>query len=267
MNDKHSAPGRLILMPNTLDLGCVPDGQPQPDVRDVVPLGVLQQAAGLQHWVAENAKTTRAFLKRVDAVVPLAQPLQQVQIEVLPRPPKGGSRAGVPDAEWNRLLAPALQGHDLGLISEAGLPAVADPGAGLVAAAHRRGVPVLALSGPSSLMLALAGSGLHGQSFAFHGYLPTDAAERLQKIRQLENASRQMQQTQMAIETPYRNAALLQALTQGLQPSTRLCVAFGVTLAEGRTLTRTVSDWQRGGQALLQSLPMGLPAVFAWLAD
>lgn len=260
---ERAAKGRLLLIPNTLDLGSVPEGQPLPDLQAVLPLGALQAAARLRHWVAENAKTTRAFLKRVDGVVPLGTPLQQQQIEVLPRPPKGGgSPAALPAAAWDALLAPALQGHDIGLISEAGLPGVADPGAGLVLAAHRAGIPVLPISGPSSLVLALAGSGLNGQSFAFVGYLPTDTAARAQRVRELEQVSRKQRQTQLVIETPYRNTALAQALVQTLQSDTLLSISCGLTLESGWCQTHAVSHWRR--QSL--SLPDHIPAVFAWLA-
>lgn len=259
----RSTQGRLLLIPNTLDLGSVPEGQALPDLQAVLPLGALQAAARLQHWVAENAKTTRAFLKRVDAVTPLQTPLQQQHIEVLPRPPKGGGApTPIAPAVWNNLLAPALAGHDLGLISEAGLPGVADPGAGLVLAAHRAGIAVVPISGPSSLVLALAGSGLNGQSFAFVGYLPTDGAARTQRIRELEQTSRKLQQTQLVIETPYRNTPLAQALIQTLSPQTLLTIACGLTLEAGWCRTLPVSEWRR--QNL--SLPDHIPAIFAWLA-
>jgi 16S rRNA (cytidine1402-2'-O)-methyltransferase len=263
-SEKPASPGRLLLIPNTLDLGCVgDDGQPPPDLRDVLPMGAIQAAAGLRHWVAENAKTTRAFIKRVGEILPLAVPLQEQDIQVLPKPPKGGGKPA-PDADKaiQALLAPALAGHDLGLISEAGLPGVADPGAAVVLAAHKAGVPVLPLSGPSSLVLALAASGLHGQSFAFVGYLPVDASQRGQRIRELEQASRKAHQTQLVIETPYRNAALWQALVQHLQPTTLLSVSCGLTLAQGWSRTDTVARWRQ--QNL--TLPDDVPAVFSWLA-
>jgi 16S rRNA (cytidine1402-2'-O)-methyltransferase len=251
--------GRLILMPNTLDFG-VDDAL---DLDEVLPRRVIEQAARLTHWAAENAKTTRALLKRIDAVVPLAQPLQAVQIAELPRPPKGGRPAGDGDAAaWRALLAPALAGHDLGLISEAGLPAVADPGARLVALAHEAGIEVVARSGPSSLLLALAASGLNGQSFAFVGYLPVEAAARAARLRELEAASAGAQQTQLLIETPYRNEALRQALLAALKPTTRLSISVGLTLPGGWTHTATVADWRRRPAAL----PDRIPAVFALLA-
>ena len=260
--------GSLWLMPNTLDLGTLRDGVPQPDVRLVLPQQALEVAARLSHWVVENARSARALLKRIGAIVPLAQPLQELDIRELPRPRKGGGPGAVEvlrAADW---LAPALAGRDVGLLSEAGLPAVADPGAALVDLAHAAGVRVRPLSGPSSLMLALAASGLNGQSFAFVGYLPTDAAQRTQRLRELETHSRRWQQTQILIETPYRNSALLAALRQGLQPGTRLSVACGVTLEDERIWTADVARWRNGQAAngLPLELPSQVPAVFLFLA-
>ncbi len=250
--------GELVLMPNTLDFGA-PGALP--DLQDVLPLGVIRRAAALQHWVAENAKTTRAFLKRVDAVVPLAQPLQALSILELPRPQKGARVAAVPNLD--ALLAPALHGHDIGLISEAGLPAVADPGATLVQAAHIAGLNVVALPGPSSLLLALGASGLNGQSFAFVGYLPVDATERGTRIRELEALSRRAGQTQLMIETPYRNEALMAALLAHLQGGTRVSVSCGLTLSSAFTRTDTVERWK----ARPAKLPADVPAVFSLLAS
>lgn len=251
--------GRLVLMPNTLDFGI--EGETV-DLRRVIPDEVLRCAAGLQHWAAENAKTTRAFLKRVDALHPLACPLQEMKIQELPRPPKGGKPAAGDEAAWQTLLAPALAGHDLGLISEAGLPAVADPGARLVALAHQAGIEVLPLSGPSSLLMALAASGLNGQSFAFVGYLPVDAAARGARLKELEQLSQRFQQTQLMIETPYRNEALLEALLASLRPDTRLTLSCGLTLAQGFSCSGTVAQWRRKRPAL----PDKVPAVFGLLA-
>ena len=253
--------GRLVLVPNTLDLGA--PGEPPP-LADVLPLGVIRTAARLTHWVAENAKTTRAFLKRVDAVEPLVQPLQALSIVELPRPLKGTHAAAPPPGHGllDALLAPALQGLDVGLVSEAGLPAVADPGAALVARAHSMGVAVVALPGPSSLLLALAASGLNGQSFAFVGYLPVAPTERTARIRELEALSRRTAQTQLMIETPYRNAALLGALLASLQAPTLLSVSCGLTLDAGFTRSDSVATWR----ARPIELPADMPAVFSLLA-
>ena len=256
--------GRLYLIPNTLDFG-VEGGAV--DLREVLPQQVIDISARLEYWAAESAKTTRFFLKRVDALVPLAQPLQSLHIAELPRPPKGRNDGRAADAvaqnaAWHAMLAPLLAGHDMGLISEAGLPAVADPGALLVAAAHDANVEVVPLSGPSSLLLALAASGLNGQSFAFVGYLPVDAAGRAARIRELEALSARQQQTQLLIETPYRNEAMRQALLGTLKPQTRLSISCGITLAQGWTRSATVAQWRSSGE----TLPDKIPAVFALLA-
>jgi 16S rRNA (cytidine1402-2'-O)-methyltransferase len=255
--DRRST-GRLLLMPNTLDLGT--DAVP---ITDVLADGVLRQAAALTHWVAEDPKSARAFLKRVAAAHPLAAPLQALHIAELPRPRKG-SREGVARADWQALLQPALQGHDIGLISEAGLPGVADPGAALVQEAHAAGVEVLALPGPSSLLLALAASGLNGQHFAFVGYLPQDAAARQARIVEIEATSRRTGQAQIVIETPYRNAALLQALLQALAPQTRLSVSCGLTLPGGFSRSDHVAGWRQrmAADAVETALPDRFPAVF-----
>ncbi len=249
--------GRLLLVPNTLDLGAEAT-----DIQDLLPLGVLRQAAALQHWAVEDARSARAFLKRVHAVVPLAQVLQAIDIRELPRPRKG-SAAPVPAADWAALLAPALAGQDVGLLSEAGLPAVADPGAALVQAAHDGGVPVVPLAGASSLLLALAASGLNGQSFAFVGYLPQEAMARTSRLRELEALSRRWQQTQIVIETPYRNAALLAGMLAALQPVTRLSVSSGLTGPSAWTHTATVAQWRAGSAPNLSDRE---PAVFSLLA-
>lgn len=250
--------GVLWLVPNTLDFGVEPDAP----LDATLARGVIEQAATLTHWVVENAKSARAFLKRIDALQPLAAPLQSIDIRELPRPPKDGRAAPAP-AEWDALLAPALAGHSIGLLSEAGLPAVADPGAALVAAAHRASIEVRSLPGPSAVTLALAASGLHGQSFAFIGYLPTDAAQRAARVRELEARSRRENQTQIAIETPYRNAALAAALLQALAPTTRLAIASGLTLRDGRCRMRSVAEW-RADPPSFGERP--LPTVFLWLA-
>ena len=248
--------GTLLLVPNTLDLRCE-----TLDIQQVLPLGVLRRAAALHHWVAEDARSTRRFLKRVHAVVPLASALQDIDIRELPRPHKGCGTTLRP-GDVQALLAPALAGHELGLISEAGLPAVADPGAALVAAAHAAQLAVVPLAGASALTLALAASGLNGQSFAFVGYLPQDSSGRAERIRGLEALSRRLAQTQLFIETPYRNSALLGALLETLREDTQLSVSCGVTLPDGWTRTARIAQWR----ARSPSMPQRLPAVFALLA-
>lgn len=233
--------GRLLLVPAPLDFGCGPE-QALP-LEDVLPLATVRAAAALMHWISENARSTRAYLKRVDALCPLARPLRELSITELPRAvhKKGDHQAGVFDAR--PLLAPALDGHDIGLVSEAGMPAVADPGSSVVRAAHDLGLAVVPLVGPVSLLLALAASGLNGQHFAFVGYLPQDAAARAGRIRELEQLALRSGQTQLFIETPYRNAALFEALCQTLRPTTRLLVAQGLTLPVARITCQPVRGW------------------------
>lgn len=249
-----SAKGRLYLVPAPLDFGC----DLTTDLQMSLPLGTLQIAAGLTHWICENAKSTRAYLKRIEAITPLRLPVQQMQLVELPREVhKKGDHHGNFDAR--PLLAAALAGHDVGLISEAGMPAVADPGSSVVRGAHDLGLTVVPLIGPVSLLLALAASGLNGQNFAFVGYLPQDPAQRVQRIRELETLALRSGQTQLFIETPYRNLALLQALLQALQHNTRLAISSGLTLASAQTLSASVKHWKH------QPLPLNnaTPAVFA----
>ena len=245
--------GKLYLVPAPLDFGC----EQQAPIQDVMPLQTLQIAARLNNFICENAKSTRAYLKRVGELVPLSQPVQTLQIQELPREVhKKGDHTGNFDAR--PLLKAALDGHDIGLVSEAGMPAIADPGSSVVRAAHDLGVKVIALTGPMSLMLALASSGLNGQNFAFVGYLPQDAGERSQRIKALESLALKTGQTQIFIETPYRNAALLQALLQALQGNTRLALSCGLTMDTGWSKSLQVSQWKRDKS----SAALGLPTVF-----
>ena len=254
-----STPGTLYLVPAPLDFGCAT----QSPITDVLPDLTLRTAARLTHWICENAKSCRAYLKRIDALHPLAAPLQQQHIAELPREVhKKGDHGGKGSASFNAraLLAPALAGHDVGLVSEAGMPAVADPGSSVVRAAHDLGLRVAPLVGPVSLLLALAASGLNGQNFAFTGYLPQDADERAKRIRELEALALKHGQSQLFIETPYRNAALWQALLQHLQPGTRLATAAGLTLAQAQVQSRSVAQWR----ALNPAPPdKHVPVVFA----
>lgn len=242
-NSSTTTRGTLYLVPAPLDFGC--DIQAPPE--DALPTATLRQACRLTHWICENAKSTRAYLKRVDALYPLAAPLQQQQITELPREVhKKGDHGdkGAPVFDARPMLAAAMEGHDIGLVSEAGMPAVADPGSSVVRAAHDLGIPVIPLVGPVSLLLALAASGMNGQSFAFTGYLPQSGMERVQRIKELESIALRTGQTQLFIETPYRNEALWQALTQTLQPHTRLGLAAGLTLSSGKVLSQPNKHWR-----------------------
>lgn len=245
--------GKLYLVPAPLDFGC----EVQAPLQDVMPLATLQIAARLSSWVCENAKSTRAYLKRINELQPLSNPVQALHIQELPREVhKKGDHSGNFDAR--PLLATALEGRDIGLVSEAGMPAIADPGSSVVRAAHDLGLQVVALTGPMSLMLALASSGLNGQNFAFVGYLPQDPSGRTQRIRELESLALKTGQTQLFIETPYRNAALLQGLLQTLQSNTRLALSCGLTMNGSVSRSAQVSHWKRDKPLI----PLDLPTVF-----
>lgn len=253
-----SAPahGKLYLVPAPLDFGC----KLTTPLETVMPMGTLVVAARLSFWICENAKSTRAYLKRINELQPLSHQLQALHIQELPREVhKKGDHASSSTFDACSLLQPALQGHDIGLVSEAGMPAIADPGSSVVRAAHELNLQVVPLIGPMSLMLALASSGLHGQSFAFVGYLPQEAAQLTQRIKEIEALALKTGQAQLFIETPYRNAALLAALLRTLQPNTRLAISCGLTLATGWTRSALVSVWKR--EAVQPESE--LPAVFS----
>ncbi|MGA2549842.1 MAG: SAM-dependent methyltransferase [Burkholderiaceae bacterium] len=219
--------GTLYLVPSTLGEGALDA---------VVPMGVCKVAASLDYYIVENAKSARAFLKKVHGVVPLQKALQDIEMREL--------HVTTPALVWPELLAPLRNGRSAGLLSEAGCPAVADPGAGLVALAHAEEIRVRPLVGASSILLALMASGLNGQRFAFEGYLSTDAEERRKRLVALEARSRQEGQTQIVIETPYRNTVLLSALSQHLAAQTRVCVACDLSLDSELIMTRTARQWR-----------------------
>lgn len=216
--------GTLYLIP-------VPLGATAP--ADTLPPPVLERLRPLRHFVVENAKSARAFLKAAGTDLPL----QELQLEELNEHTR--------DTELDRLLAPLRAGADVGLVSEAGCPAVADPGANLVALAQKEGIRVVPLVGPSSLLLALMASGLNGQRFAFQGYLPAKEGERAKALRELESESRKRRQTQIFIETPYRNLQMLDGIVRNCQPSTRLTIATDLTLPGEMVLTRSVGEWKK----------------------
>lgn len=219
------------MKPGTLYLIPVPLGPSAPEA--ALPLPVLECIRPLTHFVVENAKSARAFLKSVGT----AHPLQRLHIEELNEHTR---RDAV-----ERLLGPLRAGIDVGLVSEAGCPAVADPGADLVALAQQEGVRVIPLIGPSSLLLALMASGLNGQRFAFHGYLPAKEPERQKVLRELEAESHKRRQTQIFIETPYRNHQMLASLLKACQPSTRVTIATDLTLPSETIRTRNVAEWKK----------------------
>lgn len=248
-------PGTLYLLPNTL--GDTPDVSN--NLSFVIPDEVQAVTATLSYFIAENAKTTRAYLKIIAAVRPLAKAIQEIRIAEL--------NVNTDPKLLPALLQPLLDGEDGGLISEAGVPAVADPGAGLVRLAHYYGIRVKPMVGPSSLLLAVMASGLNGQQFAFNGYLPTDAVQRAERIRTLEKRSRSEQQTQLFIETPYRNGAMLEALATVCHPTTLLCVATNLTLQAETISTRSVADWKSAVSSGLLPDFHKKPTVFLLLAQ
>ena len=212
-----------------------------------LPAAALATIRTLRDFVVENAKSARAFLAAAGC-----QPRELAIAELNQHTPAGD----VP-----RLLGPLREGRPLGLLSEAGCPAIADPGAALVEAAHAAGFRVVPLVGPSAITLALMASGLEGQRFAFCGYLPREPAERKQRIKQLEQRSRREHETEIFIETPYRNDALVGALLDACAPDTRLCIAADLTLPTESIRTQAVAGWRRSRPSLGKR-----PAVFLLLA-
>lgn len=201
---------------------------------DVLPAANRAVMDSLDYFIVENTRTARRFLSKAG----IARPIAELEFRELNEHTVAG-----PDVE--ALVDPIAAGRSAGVISEAGVPGVADPGALVVEACHRRGIRVVPLVGPSSILLALMASGLNGQSFAFNGYLPVKPAERAQSIRRFERRARSEGQSQLFIEAPYRNAKLLEQLLQVLAPDTRLTLAVDLTAPGGQVLTRTVAEWRR----------------------
>ena len=252
--------GTLYLVPNTLGEEARVEQLPW-----VLPTETLIQAAKLKHWVVEDAKTARALLKAVDNISPLACTIQEMQMSEW----RGAARnAKYGDAvKPTDLLKPLLAGNDMGLMSEAGVPGVADPGAELVLAAHQLGARVKPLVGPSSILLGLMASGLNGQRFAFQGYLPQDIHERNSKLKQLEAESRKLQQTQIWIETPYRNTAMLMACLNSLAPQSLLCLGVDLSLPSEMITTLSIADWRKRYPNEAACAPLqNRPTVFLLLA-
>ena len=202
-------------------------------LENVLPGYNAEIVRGLRHFVVENVRSARRFLRKVDRDFDIDGCSFGVLCQQTPKD-------AIPE-----LLTPVLEGHDLGIISEAGCPALADPGADLVAIAQKKGVEVVPLVGPSSILMSLMGSGFKGQSFAFNGYLPIEKAERAAAIKRLEKLTASHDQTQIFIETPYRNNAMLQTLTQTLRPETLICVAADITGPSQKIRTMTAARWSK----------------------
>lgn len=221
---ERSIPGKLYLIPTTL--GDV-------DPLDVMPHTVKRAIMLLDHYVVENEKAARKFVKAIaPEKVQASLKLSQLNKHTDP-------------SEHLKMLAPCLNGIDMGLMSDAGCPGVADPGAVIVKIAHEKGIKVIPLVGPSSLLLAMMASGMNGQNFAFNGYLPIEKTEKKQMLKNLEKLSADKNQSQLFIETPYRNNKMLDDVLQALQPNTRVCVAADITLPTEFIKTLRVSEWKK----------------------
>lgn len=215
--------GKLYLIPTTL-------GDTAP--LEVLPISIKRAIENINYYIVENEKTARRSIKKISSGK--SQP--SLHIEVLNKYTEAQSLPG--------FLQPCIEGHDIGILSEAGCPGIADPGAEVVRIAHEKEIQVVPLVGPSSIFLALMASGMNGQNFAFKGYLPIDSGERKKAIKLMEKISKEQQQSQICIETPYRNDKLLQELLKTLSEQTQLCVACDITLPTEYIVTKTVRDWK-----------------------
>ncbi len=224
MNSTTNTKGKLYLIPITL-------GESNPD--DVLPQTVKRAVELIDCYIVENEKTARKFIKsivpeKVQATLQLSTLNKHTEI-----------------AEHNQMIQPCLEGINVGVMSEAGCPGVADPGAAIVKLAHEKGIQVIPLVGPSSILLAMMGSGMNGQSFAFNGYLPIDKSEKKAALKNFEKLSNDKNQSQLFIETPYRNNKLIEDLLQTLHPNTHLCIAADITLPTEYIKTMRVADWKK----------------------
>ena len=212
-------------------------------LQQVLPAHNKEVILGIKHFIVEEVRTARRFLKQVD---------RSINIDELTFCPMGKHADA---ALFSKYLEPLRKGESIGVISEAGCPAVADPGADVVAIAQREGLKVVPLVGPSSILLAVMGSGFNGQSFAFHGYLPINPAERAKRIKQLESRSAAEHQTQLFIETPYRNHKMIADLLATCNPRTRLCVASGLTTEQEFLRSKTIKEWKQTPPPDLNKIP------------
>jgi len=223
MAKKQGLRGNLYLIPTTL-------GENEP--LEVLPISIKRAIENINYFIVENEKTARRFIKKISPRK--SQP--SLHIELLNKYTEPSS---IP-----AFLDPCELGEDIGILSEAGCPGIADPGSDVVSVAHERGIKVVPLVGPSSILLALMASGLNGQRFAFNGYLPIDSSERKLEIKTMEKLSREKSQTQIFIETPYRNDALFAEFLKTLSNNTSLCVASDITLPTEQINTKTVAEWK-----------------------
>ncbi|VXC33281.1 SAM-dependent methyltransferase [Maribacter litoralis] len=224
MSTQNGKIGKVYLIPSTL--GDMPP-------LEVLPISIKQTIERLDHYVVENEKTARHFIKKISPRK--SQPsLKLFALNKFTEP-----------EEIPTFLNPCLEGYDIGILSEAGCPGIADPGAAVVKIAHTKNIQVIPLVGPSSILLALMASGMNGQNFAFNGYLPIDSSDRKKYIKNLERRSKDENQSQVFIETPYRNNKMLEELIKTLAPSTRICVAADITLPTEYIKTKTAINWKK----------------------
>lgn len=216
--------GKLYLLPSTIGSS---------DWESVIPLRVIEITRELKFFVVEDIRTARRYLSKIK----VSNPINDLNFQVLNEHTR--------HEEIEELIQPILDGHDVGILSEAGMPVIADPGSKLVDLAHKKGIKVIPLTGPSSVFLTLVASGLNGQNFAFVGYLPVKPLERQQRIKQLEQISLKEKQTQIFIETPYRNIQVLQDLFRVCMPETYLTIGIELTTTEEIVLTKKIREWKK----------------------
>ena len=251
--------GNFYLVPNTLG-----SDNRVTQLPHVIPVENLRQIAKLKYWIVEDAKTSRAFLNAVHEIESLHHSLQDMVMQEWRGPDRKHPLSQTPQ----HLLAPLRAGQDMGLLSEAGVPGVADPGAEIVQVAHQWGAKVIPLVGPSSILLGLMASGLNGQFFRFNGYLPVDTAQRSKKLKELEETSRRHGETQIWIETPYRNSAMLQSCLDSLSAQTQLCLAIDLTLKSEWVWTGSIESWRERYRKpdAISELVKNKPTIYLMLA-
>jgi 16S rRNA (cytidine1402-2'-O)-methyltransferase len=226
--------GKLYMIPTTLG---------DSDVEKILPRSVKETIHQLDEFIVENSKTARAFLKLME----IPTPQNQLKLHILNKHTE--------PQDLHSFLNACRQGKNIGLISEAGCPGVADPGAEIANIAHKEDIQIIPLVGPSSILLSLMASGMNGQSFAFNGYLPIDKLDVKKKLKDLERISRSHNQTQMFIETPYRNNKLIDTLHQSLQSNTKLCIACDISLNTEYIKTKTIGEWKKTAKPDLHKRP------------
>lgn len=222
-----SSKGTLYLIPSTLG--------DESSIDSVLPPHVKEVADTITHFIVENEKSARHFLKKLG----LKTPLQQINLYLL------NEHTDIKKTDLSTFLQPIMNGLDMGVLSDAGCPAIADPGADIVQVAHEKNIKVVPLVGPSSILLALMASGFNGQSFIFHGYLPRERPDRIKKLKELEQESVRKRQTQLFIETPYRNQHMLEDILSSCDRNTQLCIATDITLGTEFISSKTIQEWKK----------------------